>query len=166
MHLAQPLSCVVPLLRKGTPYLDQKGSEKQTNKILAFLEAMWLPKQVAIICYKEHQKGDFPKGPWEQNSQLGCLESSPRTRGASPGLGYPAQTQISLRPKLHTRTQISLRSKLHTRIKNKQAKRKRCQQEDDMVGPSVQEPHTPHCSRKANGCQSPPGRPSMDIQSC
>lgn len=129
-----------PSLRKGesSPHPERKW---KTNK-----------QKPDIVHCKEHQKGNSPRGPRKQGSRLGHLEGSLRTSGASPDLGHFAWTQIS--PV----------TKLHTGKKNQVGKKERCQTRGRwMVVPALQDTHSPCCSQKTNGCQTPPGHPYRDI---
>lgn len=52
-----------PLSRQGTPHLNQKGSKKKNKQktLLALLQVIGLPKEVIIVHYQEHLKGDSPE---------------------------------------------------------------------------------------------------------
>lgn len=72
------------------------------QEILSLLEALWLPQEIVIVHYKQHQKGQSTKGPMNQDSRVGQPEGSPRTR-----FGCHAQIWIASAPKLHIGKKIT-----------------------------------------------------------
>jgi hypothetical protein len=72
------------LYREGTPHLSQKRNKKQnkTNIYMALLETIHMPKEVATVHCKRHQK-ETHRGPREKGNRLGHLEGSTRTNQAS-----------------------------------------------------------------------------------
>lgn len=116
------------------------------QEILSLLEALWLPKEIVIVHYKQHQKGQSTKGPMNQDSRVGQPEGSPRTR-----FGCHAQIWIASAPKLHIGKKSRGKWEILTRGK--------------WMGVLARcETHIPCCYWKTNVHQIPPSYSPTRIQ--